>query len=124
MRDKFKGKQLDYRKSWRSCRGFSLEKHFNQLFPESKMRWTVRLRDFTLWQWWYNKERDWISEKIGVDTVFEGRGVGPVPSWFRKGLNRNRRAKEKQSLRRAFCNDNFDDFLLPKQKRNLRWLYW
>ena len=125
MRDKFKGKQLDYRKSWRSCRGFSLEKHFERLYPDCHWRnWRYKMSWMESWQWWYNKEREWVTQKIGTNAVHEGRGFGSINSWFRKSRNRMYRAKQKQMLQKALQNDALDDLYLPRHRRDIRWLYW
>jgi hypothetical protein len=152
MRDRRKGKRLDYRKAWRSCLGFSLNKHFDKLHPESQLpcydyirtnqivdsyqnmfngKITYYYRHIRVWitgrhpwQWWYNREQEWVASKIGRAAVAEGRGCGSMNSDFRRSHNKLDRHRQKQMLREAVRNDELEDFAMPPQKRYIRWLYW
>jgi hypothetical protein len=150
MRDKFKGKRLDYRRSWLSCRGFSLDKQFDEFYPESRKRNYISFKtniissqytdsngnvetyyhyitkwipDRPSWQWWYYRKREWIAQRIGVNTVCERRG-GSMNSWFRKNRNKEQRFKQKQALQKAMRDNKLDEFVLPARKRDIRWDYW
>lgn len=124
MRDRWKSKRLDYRKSWRSCCGFSLERHFKHLYPESDIRWIIRFRNFGYWQWWYNREKEWIAKKIGTHALSQGRGMGSISSWFRRSRNKVQRAKQKQALREAMRDDKLDELIIPTRRRDIRWDWW
>ena len=133
MRDRHKSKRLDYRKAWRSCKGFSLEKQFARIFPESELpsctwveskeiKYTFFDFEYHYWipvwipgrlsrEWWYFRKREWIAERIGIDAVVASRR-----DRGHSNLCRIERNQHKQILREAIINDVLDDIVFLKRK--------
>ncbi len=57
-----------------------------------------------------------IDKRVYTFYEFKSKYLYPVPAWFRRFLNRERRAKEKNALRNGRE--------LPLFKRNASWLWW
>lgn len=81
----------------------------------------TRLRDRLMrWQESNRAEDEWILQTVGG-----GRSrysCGAPPSWFRRQLNRKRRAKGKQAMREQLRDGR--DVTPPPRRRDVRWLWW
>lgn len=67
-------------------------------------------------------EDEWIHGATGGRRGRHRYCGGTPPAWFRRGLNRLRRARARQAMREQIRHDG--DVLLPRQVRNVRWLWW
>lgn len=111
-------KRRSLRRAYLSGDGPDIRGMFEKEHPELK---SVRF-DREWCDAYYRKEEEWLVQKLGIS--YYDVGLGNAPAWFRRDLNRAQRTKEKAALRRAFLNDEWDDFQLPKYRHNANWLWW
>ncbi len=104
-----KGKRRDLRRSY--FRG-KLRRMFETINPEYSYKW-VRWNEYGWRQWldtYNNAEGDWVYKTTGVSRYIRYGGPGRY--------DKAQRAKEKHALRRAFIEDDWDDFTLPKPRQD------
>ena len=100
---------------------------FRKCHPELDWR-NFCIRDLGLhgWRQAYREvnrlEDEWIRMATG------GRhnrrfGCTAPPAWFRRDLNRKRRAQDRQSMREQL-RDGDDVTLIARRPRDVRWLWW
>jgi hypothetical protein len=127
MRNPYAKKLREYRKALRGAKGYiSLWKLFDHIHPEwdkNPHRWFD-----PNWRIWHdqvdNIRDDWFR-RITRQPIDGFHGMGNAPAHFRRDLNRNRRNKEKQAIRDAMAgNIDWDEFSLPRFRRNANWLWW
>lgn len=70
----------------------------------------------------WNQRKDSLRKMAGVKTLRPANWNAPAN--FRRDRNRDLRAKQKEALTRAFLNDDWDNFVLPRGRRDAAWLYW
>jgi hypothetical protein len=126
MRNPRLNKLREYRKALRGAKGYiSLWKLFDHIHPECEKdpRWW-----HPDWRTWLdqvdNIREDWFRE-ITHEPVSFHYGGGNAPAHFRRDVNRSNRNKEKQAIRDAASNNvDWEDFTLPRPRRNVNWLWW
>lgn len=125
MRDSRRKKKRDLRRAYLGGDHPSLHALFERVNPDPNRiaRYKWRVYDIAVWFDRWNSESEWIREKTGLPSTRQ-RGWGNAPAWFRRDLNRNLRAKQKAVLRKAFLDDDWDDFDLPRHRRNANWNWW
>ena len=120
MRDPYRKKQRDLRRMARSsCYNPSIFDLFHKYHPEVKEQEEQikrYYRDRGEWYWhsseWnilHNMEYDWVTKIAGY-----WNAIGGSNSYFRSG----RRAREKQAFRCAVRDDAWDDFFIPRERRD------
>lgn len=120
----YHSKRRDLRRAFLAGDKPKLYDLFERINPEYN-RDRVRWNEYGWRQWLdicQNAEDDWISKTTGAARTFWG--AGNAPAWFRRKLNRHRRTKEKQALRCAFLNDDWEDFTLSSHRNNANWLWF
>ena len=128
MRDPRSKKKRDLRKALYSGHGWDATGLYNELNPKCSRRrsWFRRgvVCDCYSWEVCHNREDEFVCHYVGVDGWERyGHPMAHSPSWYRRQLNRLQRCREKRALRHAFINDAWDDFLLPKNRREAAY-YW
>ncbi len=129
MRDPQRKKLLDLRRVHLAGDHPRLRAIFSKLHPEDsthKERWTFRRHWPQEWMRRCNEEEQWIYEKIKVP-YNSGYDMGNAPAHFRRDLNRRRRNQENQAIRNLIasgCGEDFDNFLLPRFRRDANWNWW
>lgn len=124
--DPRKEKQRDLRRAFAGGDRPGLYRMYDHLHPEDINRnlWCFRLR-WLEYYYEYRNERDhWIKKQIGVFPNEIGNGMGNAPASYRRELNRQRRSKQKQAIRNAMSRQDWDDFDLPRFKRDVNWMWW
>ena len=123
MRNHRSRKIREYRKSIRGAKGYiSLWKLFNRLFPDNN---PYHYSD-NGWSLWYQQRRNFRDEwfrKITTTCLDNLHGESNAPAHFRRELNRLHRNKEKQAMRDAAANCDWD-LTLPRFRRNANSLWW
>ena len=126
MRNPRSEKIREYRKAIRGAKGYiSLWKLFDFLHPEYQIfpRW------HSDWSAWWdqvdNIQDDWFRGITHEAAIQHYGGGTSSPAWFRQNLNRRQRNKEKQAIRDATAGENeWEDFALPRYRRNANGLWW
>ncbi len=111
----YQGKRRDLRRAY--FRG-KLQRVFETINPEYSYGW-VRWSEYGWRQWldtYHNAEGDWVYKTTGVSR-YMSYGYGNS-SGLHRYQNRAQRAKEKHALRRAFIEDDWDNFTLPKPSQD------
>jgi len=96
---------------------------FRKVHPE--FDWVNRPKntDYAEWRLLFSISHEageeWIRRVTGCRHV---RSWGAPPAWFRRGLNKLRRSREKQAMREQLARGG--DVTLPRSRRNARWLWW
>lgn len=120
MRDSRKKKLRDLRRIARSgSYNSSIFTLFDKYHPEVKKQKEQAERECSARGEWYwhssewsilnNMEYDWAAKIAGC-----WNAIGGSCTYFRDG----RRAREKQALRRAVRDDAWDDFFIPRERRD------
>jgi len=130
MRDSHRKKRRDIRKATRSWQGFTAYDLYEKLHPEPPYFAEDGIWRGNAWrgyknpEWdrWHNEKDRWVRENFGI--TYETCGAGPIPADFRQEQNRLLRTREKAALRRAVQTGDFDGLVMPRFRRNIRWLYW
>lgn len=117
MRDSRKKKLRDLRRIARSSYNPSIYDLFDKYHPEVAKWDSIRYFGTPAWHIYHNLKYGWVTRIAGY---WDALGGAP-PSWFRRSHNRLRRARQKEALRVAVSDDAWDDFLLPLDRRNIRW---
>ncbi len=79
-------------------------------WEDRRMRWRASDR----------AEDEWVLKVVGPRrTRFS---CGAPPAWFRRGLNRKRRAQARQAMREQLRDG--EDVTTPRRPRDVRWLWW
>ncbi len=121
MRDTRKnGKRRDLRRATRSWWSFTAFDLYEKLYPQPPYLW--REYGWAEWHRWHNARDQWVYEQFGL--TWGDCGPGSIPAELRRDQNRLHRCREKAALRRAVQLDDFDNFIMPRPRRNIRWLYW
>ena len=118
MRDPYRKKQRDLRRAVRSALRPRIYDLFDVYNPEYKEFDRSYLS--TDWHIYRDAPNDWVNRIAGDCRP----GWGGVPAHFRRDQNRKLRTRQKAAFNRAVAEGNWDDFFLPKGRRNIRWLYW
>ncbi len=123
MRDPRSSKKRTLRKALYSGHGWNPARLYNKLNP--KCSWRCRETcDCPSWEVCHNREAEFVCRYVGVDGWERyGHPMAHSPAWYRRDLNRLQRCHEKRALRHAFINNAWDDFLLPKHRRDAAY-YW
>lgn len=116
MRDPYRKKQRDLRRAARSLLRPSIYNLFDVYHPEYKKY--DRSRDNQDWYIYWNAQHKW------VDRIAGGPHGESINSVHRRDRNRLLRTLQKAALSKAFRLGDWDDFVLPKGRRDIRWLYW
>lgn len=117
MRDPYRKKQRDLRRVARSAQNPRIYDLFDVYHPEYKE--FDRSHRSADWHVYYDAQHDWVNRIADCRP-----GWGGVPASFRRDENRKLRTRQKAALNKAVGEGNWDDFLLPLGRRNIRWLYW
>lgn len=117
MRNSHRKKLRDLRRIARSAQNPHIYDLFDVYHPEYKKY--DRSRRSEDWHTYHNAQRNWVDCIAGGDG-----GQGGIPAFFRRDQNRKLRTRQKAALDKAMARDSWDDFLLPKGRNNIRWLYW
>ena len=120
MRDPYRKKQRDLRRAARSAQRPRIYNLFDVYHPEYK-EFDRSYRSID-WHIYYDAQYDWVNRIAG--DCCPSWGGGGVPACFRRDENRKLRTRQKAALLKAAAEGNWDDFLLPLNRRNIRWLYW
>lgn len=131
MRDPRKKKARDLRRIARSDMNRILSlfdiyhPEIKQLVEEAERRLRVDRRRFWWWltpEWHYyqDQKHEWATKIAGY---WDAIGGAP-PAWFRRSYNRQLRSRQKAALDRAIRDDALDDFLMPRERCNIRWEWW
>lgn len=118
MRDPYRKKQRDLRRAARSDQLPHIYSLFDVYHPEYKEYDTSHYNQD--WQIYWNAKWDWVHHIAGDNSP----GWGGVPSGFRRDRNRQLRTRQKAALSRVFREGDWDDFSLPRGRRDIAWLYW
>lgn len=125
MRNAREKKRRFYRKVARTHKlNLNLWRLFERLYPEWNR--APHWADADWRTWWDQAHQacnEWIN-KITGECASHHHGMGSCPAWFRRDLNRLRRSREKAALRRAEIKADWDDFALPRFRRDANWLWW
>ena len=113
MKDSRKKKIRQYRRMLHASYGPSLHCLYKKIHNITGYGW---LHDDN-WNYYLN----WMRETAKAKTIHSRRWG--VPSRFRRERNREIRAKQKAELRTAFLKDDWDDFILPVNRKDVVWLY-
>lgn len=119
MRDPYRKKQRDLRRIARSgSYNPSIFDLFDKYHPEIKKRYEELRFEYQKSRFWYwmspdynnynNCQNDWATKIAG-----SWNAIGGSSGYYREG----RRAREKQALRRAFLDDDWDDFFIPHERQ-------
>lgn len=119
MRDSYRKKQRDMRRAARSAMRPSVFTLFDIYHPEYKKY--DDSPDRCDWDVHWNAQWAWVSRLSGGGG---NSGMGGVPAYFRRDRNRQLRTQQKAALNRAFREDDWDDFILPRGCHDIRWLWW
>lgn len=118
MNDPRKKKQRNLRKAFAGGDRPCLYKMYDYLHP-SDSSWFFRYRAE------YRNERDhWLKKQIGVFPDEIKYGVGNAPAFYRRLLNRQLRAQQKQAIQNTMKYQDWENFDLPRFKRNVNWLWF
>ena len=121
MRDP-RSKKRNLRKALYSGHGWNATGLYYKLNPKCSYR--RHGCDCVSWEDCRNREAEFVCHYVGVDGWERyGHQMAHSPAWYRRDLNRLQRCREKHALRRAFINNAWDDFLLPKNRRDACY-YW
>lgn len=118
MRDPYRKKQRDLRRCARSAHRPRIDDLFDVYHPEYKGGNSSRYNED--WHIYWNAQHDWVAQIAGGNRP----GWGGVPASFRRDRNRQQRTRQKAALNRAFREDNWDNFALPRGRHDIAWLYW
>ncbi len=88
----------------------------NFKFPKGTPWEDRRLR----WRESDRAEDEWVLRMVGPNR--SRYSCGAPPAWFRRELNRKRRAQVKQAMREQLRDG--EDMLLPRYRNNVRWEWW
>lgn len=126
MRDPRKKKIRDYRRMRKSGLNPGLYKLFEREFPEYDWRNNRNIGwDRQLWDMEQNARTDFFTEKMASrDLAVMNLGWGSPPKHFRQDLNRHQRRKELRAVHKAWREDDWDNFYLPRYRHNAAWLWW
>lgn len=116
MRDPYRKKQRDLCRIARSAQNPCIYDLFDAYNPEYKDYDRSYFSED--WRIYWNAQREWVSRFTG------GVSSGGVPASFRRDRNRELRTRQKAALNRAFREDDWDDFSLPRGRRDIGWDYW
>ena len=118
-------KRREYRKAARTHkRGLNLWKLFDKLYPEYDRR--PRWGTWDWYPWWHqvdNIRDEWIESLTG-EVCPHHHGMGHAPAHYRRTLNRLRRSREKQALRKVQMTGDWDDFYIPRPRKDADWNWW
>jgi len=121
------GKRRDLRKTLLGGDRPRLYRMFRRNFPEYNWRNQDGQTKYGWHQWWNIcdlVEEEWIFKMTGATRSCKGIGMGSPPAWYRRDKNREQRVKNKHSLRRAFIEDDWEDFALPRPRKDVGYLWW
>lgn len=121
MRDPQCSKRRDMLKAYRGGYRPRLRNLFDELFPEVDKRWRWGPQ-YT--EAYYRLQEEWIRQMTGCRGENDGNHLRPIPSSFRRDLNTKQRRKEKMATYHAWMSGEWDDFSLPRYRKNLEWEYW
>jgi len=76
-----------------------------------------------IWQAFDRVEDEWL-EAATNGRPWRRWCWGAPPAWFRRGLNKLRRARDRQTLREQLRDGDHDEVSMPRHRRNARWLWW
>lgn len=124
MKDPRADKIREYRKMLRGAYSCSLWKLFDRLHPESDSHWTFSFYSHDESAYWDRRKDEWIQFKTGLPVEKTWLYMSDVPADYRRDLNRQQRTKEKAALRKAFLDDDWEDFSLPGYRHNAAYYYW
>jgi len=80
-------------------------------YEERRRRWDESIR----------AEDEWIRKATGGRRR-ERFCSGSPPAWFRRDRNRLQRARDREAMARQLRDG--DDVVLPRRRRDIRWLWW
>ena len=115
-----KGKRRDLRRAYYTSSGFNVRNEFDKENPKLAKSWTHR-------DAYYELADQWIRERLGNSPLEHAYWGGSVPAWYRQGFNQRRRCREKQSIRDLVANmdaEDFENFLFPRFRRDVRWNWY
>ncbi len=116
MRDSINnGKRRDLRKATLKCQSFTAYDLYDKIHGPQPGYYGE-----SDWIKWYNARDQWILRQYG----FAKCSMGPISAEFRRDQNRLQRSREKAALRQTFLSGEWEDFVLPGYRNNIRWLYW
>lgn len=123
-RDPRREKVLDMRR----MDGGRLSTIFDKCCPEYDWRnfpkgpgW-FRSEDWhALWAESRKAEDEWTRKATG-GRAYRRWVMGAPPAWFRRGMNRLRRARDKQGMLRQLAEEG--DAVHPRHRRDVRWNWW
>ena len=122
MRNARTKKRRDLRKSLFSGDGFNPHSLFDM--ERRGRHWSWPNLDYETYSRVVDVENQLVSEYVGIDErEVYGYPMSHSPAWYRRQLNQQQRRKELHALRRAFLSDCWEDFILPRNKKDAAW-YW
>ena len=127
MRDPRKKKIRDYRRMQKSGSNPGLYKLFCRECPEYDWRngRSIRMFDRQMWDLKDQIRTDFFAKKMASrDLAVMNLGWGSPPKWFRQDLNRHHRRKEMRAVNKAWREDDWDSFYLPRYRHNAARLWW
>lgn len=77
-------------------------------------------RDFQL----QGKEREEAIRKYYSDGGTGDYWLYNAPKWFRKDIERIKRAKEKHELRRMMVQGDYENYSFTPRRKDAGWLWW
>ncbi len=120
-RDPRREKVLDMRR----MDGDRLSTIFDKCYPEYD--WHNFPKDVVRSGMWYalagsrKAEAEWVRKMTG-GRAYRRWMMGTPPAWFRRGMNKLRRTRDKQMLIRQLVEDG--DAGHPHHRRDVRWNWW
>jgi len=125
MRDPRASKNRDLRRNLRSWEGFSPRRRWEKIHGQY-VRWRRfhSACDCSSWYECRNKEDEFLRKWTGCEQWELHSCHEAVSASFRRDLNRLQRARERQAIQEAFVNDDWEDFCLPRHRRDAAWLWW
>ncbi len=76
----------------------------------------------SLWDEAHRAEDEWTVKATGGRYRHIRFCSGSPPAWFRRDRNRLFRARDREAMIRQLKDG--DDVVLPRRRRDIRWLWW
>ena len=67
-----------------------------------------------------NQEKEWKLRICGYEPYWQPS----APAWYRRERNRQLRTRQKAVLNKAIQEDDWDNFILPRGRNDINWLWW
>jgi len=117
-RDPRREKLLDMRR----MDGGQLSDIFDKLHPEYNWKNLPLGAWRMLWDEARRAEDEWTAKVTGGRHRRTRFCTGSPPAWFRRDRNRLYRARDREAMVRQLRDG--DDVVLPRRRRDIRWLWW